>query len=356
MGSLLTGCATSNEGGETADAPAPQPTTAGVGEVMTVLGPVPVDSLGITMGHEHIIIGETGWSVDATWQYDRESTFKELVEIFNHLKEAHGVQSIMDATFSESDYDFELYKMLQEETGVNIILSAGWNCKGLQGSYWDDALAYGTSPDIVLGRLYETYMKELTIGKGKSDVKAGIIKISASYGEMPQFEQLALQAAAMAAKEVGCGIISHTSGSTLGPDQARALIEYGVDPKKIAIGHMGDTGDMAYVKEVLDLGVHINLDRFGLGALIYNDEERCKNVVTLLDMGYEDRLLFGTDSCMVHMGWRPNSEEQLKTVLKDWNQRDLFETWVPRMKELGVTDENLKAIFVDNPRRVLARP
>ena len=320
-------------------------------KVMTALGPISADKLGVTLAHEHLMIGATGWNFDATFTFDRAAAVDKMVKEINEAKKECGLQTIMDASFADPAIDAEVYKIVQEKTGVNIICSTGHNTEGgAPSAYWTDAILYTGDYDGALQRLYESYMKEITVGIAKSDAKAGMLKLSTSKDAMTKFEELTFEAGAMAQKETGVPIITHTTGSTLGPEQADYLISKGADPKKIAIGHMCDTGDLNYVEEVLKKGVFINMDRFGSDWL-YPDRNKCENVAKLIKMGYVDKMLLGHDYAIYFLG-EPTMTGELLEKMPNWHLQGLLKVFVPIMKEFGVTDEHVKTMLVDNPRRL----
>ena len=82
--------------------------------------------------------------------------------------------------------------------------------------------------------------------------------------------------------------------SGTGPRQVEIFLEEGVDPKKIQIAHTGDTDDLDYIEGLLEKGVWIGLDRYGL-PMFLDDEQRDKTTIELLNRGYADRLFVGSD-------------------------------------------------------------
>jgi len=188
-------------------------------------------------------------------------------------------------------------------------------------------------------------MKELTVGIGSSNVKSGILKVASSNKQITKYEHLCCEAAAMAQKATGVPIISHTEASTMGPEMADFLISKGADIKKTMIGHMCDTDDFDYIEAVLQRGVYIGLDRFGLDA-IFPDEKKCRNLVKLVEKGYIHKILMGHD-CIIYS----HAMNILPPGLPHWNLNGIFGFFNPLLKELGLTDAQLKTIQVDNPRR-----
>ena len=49
-------------------------------QVQTVLGPVPVERLGVTLMHEHLVIGWPGWVFDPLARFDRMRVTSLLLE------------------------------------------------------------------------------------------------------------------------------------------------------------------------------------------------------------------------------------------------------------------------------------
>ena len=72
------------------------------------------------------------------------------------------------------------------------------------------------------------------------------------------------------------------------PRQIEIFLEEGVEPAKIQIAHTGDTDDLDYIERVLETGVWIGLDRYGL-EMYLPYEQRHATTLALLERGYADR-------------------------------------------------------------------
>jgi phosphotriesterase-related protein len=148
----------------------------------------------------------------------------------------------------------------------------------------------------------------------------------------------------------------------MGPEQARFLIELGVDPSKIIIGHMCGNLDTSYHKKVLDQGVRIGFDRFGIQVLVGApfDHDRVSTLMTLLDDGYEDQILLSHDSIMVWKGRAPVMNEQVQQIMGNWQPAHIFENILPALRGKGITEiqldkmlgSNAVALFNGSPVRV----
>jgi phosphotriesterase-related protein len=128
-----------------------------------------------------------------------------------------------------------------------------------------------------------------------------------------------------------------------------------VDPEKIQIAHTGDTDDLGYIERLLDTGVYIGMDRYGLEMFLPMDK-RNATVVELLNRGYAERMFLSQDFCAT-IDWFPEeAEEQLIAgglVREDWSMTLLFEHVIPALSEGGMTDEQLTTMLEENPKRWL---
>ena len=84
--------------------------------------------------------------------------------------------------------------------------------------------------------------------------------------------------------------------SKTGPRQVEIFLEEGVDPGKIQIAHCGDTDDVGYIEGLIEKGVWVGLDRYGI-EMYLPMEKRNATTLALLEKGYADRVFLGADSC-----------------------------------------------------------
>ena len=67
-------------------------------------------------------------------------------------------------------------------------------------------------------------------------------------------------------------------------------------PAKIQIAHSGDSDDLGYIEGLLEKGVCIGLDRYGIEMYLPMDR-RNATAQALLERGYADRMFLSADSC-----------------------------------------------------------
>ena len=144
---------------------------------------------------------------------------------------------------------------------------------------------------------YELFMKEITVGIGKSGVKAGLLKVATGDPEISDYEKTVIKAAVRAAKETGVPIITHTDGGTVGLRQQELFLSLRADSRKIMIGHQNNTADNDYhLAQLQNPHFYIGFDRMSVtpptGVSPAAAEE---SLIALLKRGYADRIMLSHD-------------------------------------------------------------
>jgi phosphotriesterase-related protein len=327
--------------------------------VESVTGPISVEQLGKTLIHEHFVFGYPGFQGDVTLGGFNENEALETAIAAAQQMMSFGVQTVVDPTPNECGRNPLFLKKVSEATGLQIICATGYYYEG-EGAppYFKLRQGLGTAEE----EIYEMFKVEITEGIAGTGIKPGIIKLASSKDEITEYEKMFFRAAARVHQETGIVILTHTQEGTMGPEQAKMLIELGVDPSKIIIGHMCGNTDPAYHKEVLDLGVRIGFDRFGIQVLVGApfDQERINTLVTLLNEGYEDQILLSHDSIVVWLGRPPVMNEQVSQIMGNWQPAHIFDNILPVLREKGINETqfdkmlggNAKALFAGSPVRV----
>ena len=126
-------------------------------------------------------------------------------------------------------------------------------------------------------------------------------------------------------------------------EQLDILEDVGVDPKHVVIGHISKLIDpnTEVHRAICRRGAYIGFDRQG-GP---DDEQVVPMVISLINAGYADNLMFSSDFA---------NGTQLKRNNKDMGYAKTLTVFVPKLKKAGAGDEVLRQITNDNPRRFLA--
>ncbi len=210
-------------------------------------------------------------------------------------------------------------------------------------------------PGTVLGGpelITEMFVRDITDGIADTGVRAGILKCATDEpGVTPGVERI-LRATAQAHRRTGVPISTHTHARRrVGLDQQRIFREEGVDLSRVVIGHSGDTTDIEYLEELIASGSYIGMDRFGIDTIL-SFEDRVNTVVAMCERGYADKMVLSHDAaCFNH--WLP--ERPLPMILPQWHYLHIYNDVIPVLKRKGVTEEHLKKMLVENPRKIFER-
>jgi phosphotriesterase-related protein len=319
-------------------------------KINTVLGLISSDELGLTLVHEHFAVAYSGWDCDPLSRpYERDKMVPLGLRAFGPVKD-YGVQSIIDATPADLNRDVDLLRELSERLEIHIICSTGRYTEEM-GRWAYLKVRQQNKISDVMTELYEGFILEITKGIGSAAVKPGVIKVATGHQSISPMEEAALRAAAKASKETGLPIITHTEGGSMGPEQAGLLLQEGVDPQKIIIGHMCGNTSLDYQMRVLSLGVNIAFDRFGIEMFV-PDKLRIATLIGLLGIGYAGQIMMSQDfiGCTSGRGGRLPDEAHQKVA--HWSPVHIFREIIPALNQAGITDEQIRTMMVDNPRRL----
>jgi phosphotriesterase-related protein len=110
-----------------------------------------------------------------------------------------------------------------------------------------------------------------------------------------------------------------------------------------------------YIEGLIDAGVYVGLDRYGL-EMYLPIAKRNATAVELLRRGHAQRLMISQDFC-ASIDWFPaEAAEVFETAgaIRNWSMTLVFDEVVPALREAGVMDDGVfETIFRENPRRWL---
>ncbi|RSM77324.1 phosphotriesterase [Kibdelosporangium aridum] len=316
--------------------------------VDTIRGPIPLAALGTVLMHEHVFVLSEDLRRARPDLYAEDTLVATAVEKLTALKSA-GVDTIVDPTVLGLGRDVELVAKANAAVDINIVPATGlytYHDVPFYLHYHGPGTMLG-GPDI----LADLFVRDITEGISGTNIKAAFLKCAIQEELTPGVERV-MVAVAEAHKQTGAPIVVHTSAPHgTGLVAQEVFRREGVDLGALVIGHSGDTEDLDYVRELIDGGSYIGMDRFGLDVML-SYEKRVAIVATLAAEGLSDRMMLSHDaSC--HIDWFPAGLRE--TVAPNWHYTFIHSTVIPALREAGVTDEQLKTMLVDNPRRYFAR-
>ncbi|GAA2549880.1 phosphotriesterase-related protein [Mycolicibacterium diernhoferi] len=318
-------------------------------DVETARGPVRTADLGVTLMHEHVFImsTEVAENYPDAWG-DEDRRIADAITRLDELK-SRGVDTVVDLTVIGLGRYLPRIAAIAAATEINIVVATGLY------TYNDVPMRFhfqgpGTlldGPEIMT----EMFVRDITEGIAGTGIKAAILKCATDEpGVTPGVERV-LRAVAGAHRETGVPISTHThAGSRRGLEQQRIFAEEGVDLSRVVIGHSGDSTDLDYLEELIAGGSYLGMDRFGVD-LILPFEQRVDTVARMCERGHAEKMVLSHDaSCY----FDALPEEVLAAALPNWHYLHIHNDVIPALKQRGVTDEQLRTMLVDNPRRIFS--
>jgi phosphotriesterase-related protein len=314
--------------------------------IETIAGPIAPDDLGVTLMHEHVFLRNTeiddnypdafGWDEDAMVEVARRG----LTEL-----KSLGVDSVVDVTALGIGRDIPVIKRVAAGLDINIVVATG-------AFYLKDLPAYLMNPEDGPDPLERMFLGDIEDGIADTGVKAAVIKVATDEPGMLPGPERVLRAAARVHLQTDVPITTHTHAASYGGRaQQQLLREEGVPLERVVIGHSGDSTDLDYLRELMDNGSYLGMDRFGFDVILPH-EDRIKTVVTLCEQGYAERMTLSHDASYFTFA----ATQALRAKLLPRLRHTLIsEEILGELTMRGVTEAQIKQMLVDNPRRILSR-
>jgi phosphotriesterase-related protein len=342
------------------------------GKAQTVLGPVDPDKLGVTSSHEHILfdlstyfmepdaasekglarqplsLANLAWvrvhrfsNLDNLRQPDKELAIKELLR----FKYAGG-STLVEMSQNGLARDPQGLAYVARATGLNIIMGCGYYIGLSHPKDMDSRTEEAIAREIV---------QDILVGAGDTGIRAGIIGEIGCTAPLSENEKKVLRACALAQRRTGVPMDIHPPFSDeMTLEVVKILKAAGADLEHTVISHveMFDFSLKTRLK-LLEAGCYIAYDNFGnlgyphpyLGRIvnITSDIVRINGIKELIEKGYQKKILVGHDICI----------KDSLIAYGGYGYAHLLNNATPLMRAMGMTDEQINALLVDNPKRFL---
>ncbi len=309
--------------------------------VETLRGPVDTADLGFTLMHEHVFVLSEGVPRTFPSAWDEDAQIATARERLRDLAEA-GVRTFVDLTVQGLGRDIERLRRVVDDVPLHVIVATGLY------AYTDDEVPrYFRNRDA--DAMAELFVRDITEGVQGTSVKAAILKVATDEAGVSPGVEKVLRAIARAHRRTGVPISTHTHAETKrGLEQQRIFAEEGVDLRRVVIGHSGDSEDLEYLESLMKAGSYIGMDRFGIDIYLPM-EKRVAVVARLCERGYAGQMVLSHDaSC--YIDWFP--QEAIRATVPNWHFLHITRDVIPALREAGVTEEQVRQMTVDNPRRI----
>jgi phosphotriesterase-related protein len=331
-----------------------------------VLGPIAPDGLGVTLGHEHLLIDlrclydepdtpERRAATDASitrgsrplWEgnpymsranllVDEEDAAVE--EMRDYV--AAGGRSVVDLTVDGLDPKPLALQRIAGASGVQIVAGAG-----IYRAEAHPAWLHAASVDEVT----ERFVRAIEVGIGDTKIRAGLLGELGTSSPIKEDEVKVLRAGARAHLQTGVSINVHPAiWYREGPRILDILQAEGVDLRRVALSHMDELIDYDYHCSIAVRGAWLSFDTFGSEFHFGDkweptDQERIGALLRLLGAGWAGQILLAQDVC---------TKLQLQRYGGN-GYSHVLRRIVPALRKAGVSDEVIHELLVDNPRRYL---
>ncbi len=314
-------------------------------EIPTAGGPVDSGALGRTLIHEHVFVMTTEVQANFKTDWDEASNVADAVEKLTALKAA-GIDTIADPTVIGLGRYIPRIVDIAKQVEINIIVATGVY------TYADVPMYFRLRGPFLPGLdrpdpMVDMFVTDITEGIADTGVRAAFLKCAIDEPGMTPGVERVLRAVAKAHLRTGAPVMVHTHpGTRRGLEVHEILQQEGVSPSSVCLAHSGDSPDADHLSELAEHGYLLGMDRFGVDAYL-PFEQRVGVVAELVKRGYADRMALAHDaSC--YFDW---VEPQFLEAAPNWNFLHISKDVLPRLRELGVSEEQIDTMLIDNPRR-----
>jgi phosphotriesterase-related protein len=315
-------------------------------EVQTVQGAVDESELGLTLVHEHVRFRDEAVAEQWPNRYDEQLEFDAALVAVKAAKAA-GVRTIVDPTAMFGGRDVRFMKRVADETDVRIVACTGIYSYDFLPHYFENRDA-----DVIA----DHFVEDIEIGIQRTGIRAAFLKCAADAAGVTENVEKIHRAVARASIQTGAPIMAHSMPAVAtGPRQVEIFEEEGVDLAKVQIAHCGDTDDVDYIQRLIDKGVYVGLDRYGLEMYLPIDR-RNATAAELLRRGHAERLMISQDFCATIDWFPPEAADVFESqgAIRNWSMTLVFDEVVPTLREIGaMDDQSFDTVFVQNPKRWL---
>jgi phosphotriesterase-related protein len=307
-------------------------------DVVTVLGTVAPQELGVTLMHEHLLI-------NLLPELRLEGLLNDVplaIQELTRFRKAGG-RTIVDVTNASLGRDPEALRVISDKAGINVVIGCGLYRHQYYDSEWVDRMSTNSLADWIV--------RELIEGIDGTRIRAGIIGEIACDEWITAQEERVFRAAARAHQQTGVTISTHAARWPVGLAQLDLLAEEGVDPHRVIIGHCDTVASVKWtsVNQVTDYhealarrGAYVQFDTIRRTS-DHDLDVRVRYVTNLLDKGYGSQILLSHDVCF-------------RSALRAYGGGGydfIFTDFIPRLQEARVTQEQINMLLIANPRRAL---
>ncbi len=297
--------------------------------VQTVRQKITPAQMGVTLAHEHVLVDFVGADQVSPDRYDADEAFDKILPYLQEIQRL-GCRTFVECTPNYLGRDVRLLQRLAEATGLQILTNTGLY-GARNGVFLPDYVAQETPEQLA-----QRWIKEFEDGIDGTDIHPGFIKIGVNDGPLVDYDRKLVKAAALTHRETGLTIAAHTGDAAAALEEIEIVQDTGVHPSAFIWVHAQNRGYNNHLKAA-EQGAWIEID----GISESNYANHAQQVRDLKEAGFLNRILVSCDAGWYHVG-EPNGGEYRGYAV-------LFNKFVPELKKLGFSKEDIDQLLVKNP-------
>ncbi len=236
--------------------------------------------------HEHVLVDFVGADRIRPGRYDRDEVFRVARPKLEDVKR-FGCRRLLECTPNFLGRDPDLLARLADAVGIEI-----WSNTGLYG-----AADHKFVPAFARGETAEQLARRW-IAETREAWRPRFIKTGVNRGPLDEMDRKLVRAAAIASRETGLTIASHTGDGAAALEQLEIVDAEKVKPAKVVWVHAQNEPDRQVHEKAARAGAWVEFD--GVGPKTAAAHLEC--VRSLAAKGLLGRILISQDAGWYHVG------------------------------------------------------
>jgi len=271
--------------------------------------------------HEHVLVDFVGADKIRPGRYERDEAFRVARPKLEELKR-FGCRRMLECTPNFLGRDPELLARLADAVGLDI-----WSNTGLYGAA-DHKFVPAFAHTETAAQLAARWVAET-----REAWCPRFIKIGVNRGPLDELDRKLIRAAAIASRETGLTIASHTGDGAAAVEQLEIVTAEKVTPAKFVWVHAQNERDHAVHEKLARAGGWVSFDGIGPQSAAFHLE----SVRFLAKQGLLGRALISQDAGWYHVGEPGGGEFRGYTYL--------YSDFLPQLEPA-----HIPVLMWDNPR------
>jgi phosphotriesterase-related protein len=304
--------------------------------IETVGGRLPVERLGVTLIHEHILVDFVGAAEVSPQRYNADEVYRTALPKLRELRQ-RGCQTLVECTPAYLGRDPRLLRRLSGGSGLIILTNTGYY--GAAKDKHVPAHAYKESAEQLAAR----WTAEAQKGIDGTGIRPAFQKIGVDAGPLSDIDRKLVTAGAQCHKQTGLRLHVHTGDGRAAMEILDLLAKEGAPASAYVWVHAQNEKDRQMHLQAARAGAWVEFDGVRPRSLELHRD-------AVLDLAKADLLgnvLVSQDSGWYRVGEPGGGQFNGYTFL--------FDEFLPALKSRGMNDKEIQQLMVQNPAKVLTR-